>query len=275
MTPGRAAGRGPATARLLHAEWTKLRTAPSTGWLLLAVVAVTVLVGLGTVAGTSRAQCPPDAECLLDPARLSLTGVWLGQAAVAVLAALAVTNEYGTGMIRTTLAASPGRVAVLLTRAAVVTGTVLAAGALAVAGSLLAGRIILPGNGFTAANGFPEVSLADGTMVRAATGTVLYFGLIALLSVGVGAIVRDSTGAVSTLLALLYASPTAAALLAGDPQWHEWVQRLGPATAGLAIQATTGLERLPIAPWPGLGVLAGYAGASLLLGAIGFRLRDA
>lgn len=259
----------------MHAEWTKLRTVPSTGWLLLAAVAGTVLVSAGTVAGADRSRCPPDAECAVDLVRLSLTGVWIGQAAVAVLAVLAVTNEYGTGMIRTTLAANPRRGTVLLARAAVVTGTVLTTGTVAVAGSLLAGRIILLGNGFTAANGFPPVSLAEGATLRAATGTVLYLGLVALLGIGVGLLVRDSTGAVTAVLALLYAFPVAASLLVGDLQWYEWVQRLGPATAGLAIQATTDLGRLPIAPWPGLGVLAGYAGAAVLLGAIGFRLHDA
>ena len=32
-------------------------------------------------------------------------------------------------------------------------------------------------------------------------------------------------------------------------------------TAGLAIQATTGLNTLPISPWAGLGVLAAWAAA--------------
>jgi hypothetical protein len=46
-------------------------------------------------------------------------------------------------------------------------------------------------------------------------------------------------------------------------------------TAGLAIQATKGLDQLPIRPWAGLGVLAAYAGAAMLLGAALFKLRDA
>jgi hypothetical protein len=32
-------------------------------------------------------------------------------------------------------------------------------------------------------------------------------------------------------------------------------------TAGMAIQATTGLNSLPISPWAGLGVLAAWAPA--------------
>ena len=46
-------------------------------------------------------------------------------------------------------------------------------------------------------------------------------------------------------------------------------------TAGLAIQTTRGLDALPIAPWPGMAVLAGYAVAALVAGATVLRLRDA
>ena len=72
---------------------------------------------------------------------------------VAILAVLAVSAEYSTGMIRITLAAMPRRVTVLAAKAAVVTALILAAGAVAVAGSLLAGWLILPGHGFTRRTG--------------------------------------------------------------------------------------------------------------------------
>lgn len=50
---------------------------------------------------------------------------------------------------------------------------------------------------------------------------------------------------------------------------------VGPASAGLAVQATKNLDSLPIAPWSGLAVLAAWAGAGLLAGAAVFTLRDA
>ena len=102
----------------LHAEWTKLRTAPGTAWLLLAVVALTVAVSAAAAAAT---RCPA-AGCGQDPAKISLTGVDLGQAVVAILAVLAISGEYSTGMIRITLAAMPRRTTVLAAKAAVVTG---------------------------------------------------------------------------------------------------------------------------------------------------------
>jgi ABC-2 type transport system permease protein len=142
----------------LHAEWTKLRTLASTFWLLLAAAALTVAV---SAAAAAAVRCP-SGGCTDDPAKISLTGIYLGQAVVAVLAVMAVSGEYGTGMIRVTLAATPRR----LTETA-------------------------------------------------------------------------------------------------------------PLTAGLAIQATTGLNTLPISPWAGLGVLAAWAAGALVLGGMLLRSRDA
>ena len=60
----------------LHAEWTKLRTVASTGWLLLGVIAATV--ALSATASAAR-SCGPAAGCHPDLTRLSLTGVGLGR----------------------------------------------------------------------------------------------------------------------------------------------------------------------------------------------------
>jgi len=256
----------------LHAEWTKLRTVPGPGWLLAATIAATVAV---SAAATAATRCPPGIACPVDTAKLSLTGVELGQAVVAVLAVLAVSTEYSTGMIAITLTAVPRRSAVLAAKAAIVGGLVLAAGTIAVAGSLLAGRLLLPGHGFTPARGFPLLSLADGPVLRAAAGSVLYLALIALLSLGTAVIVRDSAAAIGVVLGLLYLAPIIAAVIAGNPHWQHRIERYAPMNAGLAIQSTTGLHSLPISPWGGLGVLAAWAAAALLAGGLLLRLRDA
>lgn len=122
--------------RAVRSEWTKLRTVPSTGWLLLAIVGCTVVATAATVASVSTTHCPTPAECFEDTTKLSLTGVWLGQAAVVALAVLAITSEYGTRTIQTTLAANPHRLGVLATKAAVVVGLVLPAGAVGVPSAL-------------------------------------------------------------------------------------------------------------------------------------------
>ena len=254
----------------LHAEWTKLRTLPGTGWLLLGVVAATVIIS-ATVSASMG--CSSAAACHADVTKLSLTGTYLGQAVVAIVAVLAVGGEYATGMIRTTLAATPRRTTLLAAKAGVVTAVTLVAGTLAVLGSLLAGRLILPGHGYTPANGYPVLSLANGTVLRAGAGTVLYLALIALLSLGIAAVVRDAAVAIGAVLGLLYLFPIIAVVT--DPHWRRHLEQIGPMTAGLEIQASTGLSTLPISPWAGLGVLAAWAAAALLAGGLLPRLRDA
>ncbi|HTW02411.1 MAG TPA: ABC transporter permease [Streptosporangiaceae bacterium] len=255
----------------VRAEWTKLRTVPGTPWLLAATMVLTVAVSIAATAGT---RCPAGAACPLDTTKLSLTGVEFGQAVVAVLAVLGISGEYSTGMIRATFTATPRRAAVLAAKACVTTGPVLLAGGIAVAGSLLAGGLLLPGHGFTATRGFPPVSLADPAVLRAAAGSVLYLALIALLSLGVATAVRDSAVAIGLVLGLLYLFPIVASL-AANPHWQRHLEQIGPMTAGLEIEATTGLHSLPISPWAGLGVLAAWAAAALLTGGLLLRLRDA
>ena len=254
----------------LHAEWTKLRTAPGTIGLLIAAVALTVAVSAAAAAAT---RCPA-AGCAEDPAKVSLTGVYLGQVVVAVVAVLAISGEYSSGMIRTTLAAMPRRITVLAAKAALVTGLTLVTGTLAILGSLLAGRLILPGHDFTAAHGFAPLPLADGPVLRAAAGSVLYLALIALLSLGAATAVRDSAVAIGIVLGLLYLFPIVAGVVS-DSHVQRHLQQIAPMTAGLDIQATTGLRSLPLSPWAGLGVLAAWAAGALLIGGLLLRLRDA
>ena len=258
------------TARATRAEWTKLRTAGGTGWLLLSVVVLTV--GLG--AGTARATVCPGEHCGADATRLTLSGVLLGQAVVAVLGVLMISGEYGSGMIGTSLAAVPRRVSLLAAKASVLTGTVLVAGVVAVLGSLAAGRLILPGNGFTPAHGYPALSLTDPATLRAACGSVLYLALVALLALGIATAVREAAAAIGLVLGLLYLFPLLAHV-ATDPAWARRLQQLAPMPAGLAVQATRNLAQLPIGPWAGLGVLAAWAAGALLLGAVALRTRDA
>jgi ABC-2 type transport system permease protein len=254
----------------LHAEWTKLRTVASTGWLLLGVVALTV----GVSAATAAAATCSFSGCQADPAKLSLTGVQAGQAIVAIIAVLAVSNEYSTGMIRVTLTAMPRRLTVLAAKAALIAVLVLAAAATAVLASVLAGRLMLPGHGFTLAHGFLPLSLRDGPVLRAACGSVLYLALIALLSLGLATAVRESAVAIGLVLGLLYVFPVVTSVI-GNQHWQRHLEQIGPMTAGLYIQATVNLRSLPLTPWQGLGVLALWAAGGLLVGALVLRFRDA
>ncbi|MGH3152629.1 MAG: ABC transporter permease, partial [Streptosporangiaceae bacterium] len=184
----------------------------------------------------------------------------------------AIGDEYSTGMIKLSLSAVPRRLTWFFAKAAVLTGPVLIAAALAVAGSALAGWLILPGHGFTPAHGY--ASLTAGADIRAAAGTVVYLTLIALLSLGVAAAVRDSAAAIGLVLGLLYLFPIAAALIT-DATISRHLQQIGPLSAGLDTQATIGVNGLPLTPWQGLGVVALWTAGALLLGALALISRDA
>jgi ABC-2 type transport system permease protein len=231
---------------------------------------LTVAVG---AAADAAATCP-SGGCQADPAQLSLTGVQVGQAIVAIIAVLAISNEYSTGMIRVTLTAMPRRWSVLAAKAALIGGLVLVTGTLAVLGSVLAGRLILPGRGFTAAHAVPPLSLGHPPDLRAAVGSVLYLVLIALLALGVATAVRDSAVAIGLVLGLLYLFPIVSTVV-GNQHWQRHLEQTGPMQAGLYVQATVGLGALPLTPWQGLGVLAAWAVGALLLGGLLLRLRDA
>jgi ABC-2 type transport system permease protein len=229
----------------------QLGRVPGTVWLLLAVVVLTV--GVSTLAvGTGSTT---------DDAKLSLTGVAFGQAVVAILAVLAIGGEYSTGMIHVTFAAMPRRGLVLAAKGLLVALLTAAAGAVSVAGCLVAGR------------GYLDLPF-DGPVRRAALGSVLYLMLIAVLSLGIAALVRDSAAAIGVVLGLLYVLPIVAHAFT-DPKWERHLLQIAPMSAGSAIQATVGLKDLPIGPWPGLGVLAAWAAGALVLGGLALRLRDA
>ncbi len=218
-----------------RAEWTKLRTTPGPWWLLAATATLTVALGSAVTAASG-----------VESIHLALSGVYLGQAPIAVLAVLVVSGEYSTALISTTLTAIPNRPIVLAAKALVLTVLVAAVGTPAVLASLL-----LPGR-------LP----ADGPALRAGAGSVAYLILIAILSLGVAAVVRDSAVAIGAVLGLLFLPPILTQMVA-NPHLHRLLDRAAPTNAGLAI-----------GPWAGLGVLAAWTAGTLLAGTLALRFRD-
>jgi len=262
----------------VRAEWTKLRTEPGQLWSAVATGVILVAAAVIWATGAVAQQCPDEAPgCvteIVDIVRLSLSGVQFAQFAVIVLAVLVTTDEYATGLIHSTLLATPRRRAVLASKAMVVTAAALSGGAWGVLVSLPVARVVLAGNGFTTANGYPPISLADGPTMRAAGGSILYLGLIALLSIGVGLAVRHTLAALTVVTCLLYALPLVGVAL-GNVHIQRFIAKYAPLPAGLSIQATQRLDQLVIGGWPGLGVVAAWASVALLVGAVMFAVRDA
>ena len=256
--------------RALGAEWTKLRTVRSAPWTLLAVLGLTV--GLSLLLASGSSSTPPGAGGDNDLMRDSLVGVYLALFAVVGFGVVAITSEYATGMIRATFAAMPGRGRVLLVKAFLVGVSVFVVGLVASTTSFAVGQHVLRDNGY-APPGYPEWTLDDGPAQRAVVGSALLLAAIALLSLGVGAILRHGAAAISLLLALMFVPLVFANTLPDNIR--DLVQKTSPG-AGFAIQQTVARDdALPIGPWAGLGVTFTWAAAALLLAMVLIRVRDA
>jgi ABC-2 type transport system permease protein len=251
----------------LRFEWTKLRSVRSTTWALLAVVGVSVAIGVIS-ASTSETNGGGDDDVVL----ISLVGLFLGQIAAVALGVLAIGAEYSTGTIRTTFIADPRRRTVLLAKILVVGVVTAVVGAVASAGSFLAGQAILHGHGYVAANGYPAVTLADGPALRAVAGGALYLVLAALLGLGLGALLRSTAAGISIVLALLFV-PSLIGVTGFLPERVGDVIVKASPLSGLNVIAT--VEQPPTRPWPGLAIAAAWAAASLLAALWRIGRRDA
>ncbi|MGW6512266.1 ABC transporter permease [Streptomyces niveus] len=123
--------------QVLAAEWIKFRSVRSTVWTTVATFVVPV-VGAVFVAATGSLQ---DGDTVIGG---SLTLSVVAQMLAAVVGAMTITGEYGSGTIRTTLAANPNRGTVVAAKVALVAGLmyVLALGSCVLA--VAVGGVLLP-----------------------------------------------------------------------------------------------------------------------------------
>jgi ABC-type transport system involved in multi-copper enzyme maturation permease subunit len=233
----------------------------------------TEAAGVFTVTGSGdvRGVAPEENQGGADTVKNSLSGVEVGLIAIAVLGVLFATSEYRTGIIRTTFAANPRRVRVFTAKAAVVAAAAFGTGVLAAVIAFLVTQPTLHRNGFRPP-GYPYRSLTEGPVLRAVVGTGLFLAVFALLSFGIGTILRRSAGAITLVLALILVPQ----LIAGNLSLAaaKLINRATP-LAGLAIQQTREQFDTPIAPWPGFAVLCGWAAVALGLAFWLLRRRDA
>ena len=251
----------------LRSEWTKLRTVRSTLWTL--GITVVLGIGLGAVAAATTAARWSTAslaeQLTFDPVRVSLTGILLAQLAVGILGVLVMTAEYGTGTIRATLAAIPHRRLVLVAKGIVFGLVALVVGEVVSFAAFFLGQSLLTAPA-------PHTTLGAPDVLRAVVGGGLYLTVLGLLALGLAAIIRHTAGAISAFVAALLILPLIVAALPssiGGP-----IGRYLPANSGVTLVSVRS-DPASFSPWVGLGVLAGYAAALLVLGGILLRRRDA
>ena len=124
-----------------------------------------------------------------DPTKNSFVGLAIGQLIMATFGALAITSEFSSGMIRATLAAVPDRPLLLAAKAAVVGAVALAAGEILAFAGFLAGQAAV-------ASPAPHATLGQPGVLRAVLMAGAYLCVIALIGLGLGAIIRHTAGAI-------------------------------------------------------------------------------
>jgi ABC-type transport system involved in multi-copper enzyme maturation permease subunit len=252
-------------ARVLRSEWTKLRTQPAASWCLLA--AVILITCFGILYSLLRVARPPHGAAVsaFDPAAVSLSGAQLAQIAAGVLGVLLVTSEYGTGLIRTTLAAVPRRLPVLWAKAMLLVAVTAAACLPAAFAAFLAGQSIL-------ARQHLGVSLSQPGVARAVVGSALYLAVAGLIGLGLGALLRSTAGGIAALFGLLFGVQLAVGFLPGS--LSEDIGKYAPTTAGQAVtMVSPDASSLP--PWTGFGVMCLYAAVLVVFAALRLRRGDA
>jgi ABC-2 type transport system permease protein len=169
---------------LLNVERIKLFSTRSPYWCLVAIVVAAL--GFATLFG------------LIDNGRAAISylvmqGVGLGMSIFMVLAALSITTEYRFGTIRNTFLAAPRRPAVLAAKTLLiallgaVVGVVVSIAAFFLAKALATAPLV-------------PLELSTGDDWRQVIGYGPLVAIAGVIAVSVGAIIRQSAGAVAILL---------------------------------------------------------------------------
>jgi ABC-type transport system involved in multi-copper enzyme maturation permease subunit len=210
-----------------------------------------------------------------------IAGLFAGLIVVLVVGTMFIAAEYRRGLIRTTLTAAPRRGQVLAAKAIVTAVVTFAAGLAGSAAAVLLGEHMLRGSGFYI---FPVGGL---TQVRVIAGSAALLAVAAVLALALGVIWRHGAGPVTATITLIvvpffFTGPLA--ILRGTAA--DWLLRVTPAAAFAVQQVLPAYPQVsnaytpqygyyPLPPWAGLGVLCGWAAATLGLAAFLLCRRDA
>ena len=256
--------RRPGFPETLRAEWIKFWTVRSTMW------STVMLFVLGT--GLTVLVCATSADWLStedadeSPASFLTWGMMFAQITAIVLGTLAVTSEYGTGMIRATLAATPRRGSVLAAKAVVLAVTLFVAGTVTAFAGYFAGNWFFTNAGI-------GVPLGDDGVLRSMFGSGLYLAGLGLLAAAAGLLLRHTAAALSAVLALVFVVGNMAFLLPGS--WGEWTAKLLPGNAGGEVAIPVSFTANALDPWVGFAVFAGEVAVLMVVALVTFRRRDA
>ena len=257
---------GPVTqVRVVRAEWTKLRALRSTWWCGLS--AVVLIVGLGAaIAGSGTPYHVSAGNSAATGVSAALLGVLFAQLVIGVVGVLAFSGEYGTGMIRATLAVVPSRLPVLWAKLIVLAGLVLPVTLLCAVADFFAATAI------ESSRGGSVISLTDPGVLRTVVGTSLYLTVVVIIGLALGALLRRTAAALSVFAAVFFVVPIVVGAL---PHKITGFAPYLPSNAGGVLWGNPLTTAHALSPWAGFAVLCGYAVVLTALAAWRLRRRDA
>jgi ABC-2 type transport system permease protein len=244
-------------------EWIKLRSLRSTWWTL--AIAAAGAIGIGVAVGINTRNAAGDLT------NNALAGIIPSLLLVGVVGALAVTSEYSSGMIRTTLSAAPRRPLLLTAKAAVFAAVAIAVGEAASFIAFFAGGAALR-------HGISAPALTQPGVLRAVLLSGVSFALIGLIGLGVGAMVRHSGAAIAVVIGGVYVLPTIVGQVAHGVGAYMPIIIIGNSLTTTKPQLCPAhADYCPhfLSAWTGLGLLGLYAAAALAIGGWLLARRDA
>ncbi|OAH15302.1 ABC transporter permease [Streptomyces jeddahensis] len=252
--------------QVVRSEWTKIRSVSSTVWTLGLAAVVTIALGtlISILSKREFDSLGAREQVSFDPTFISFAGMSLGQLAMIVFGVLVVSNEYSTGMIRTSLAAVPQRGTFLFGKVAVATLLAFVVGLATSFVAFFLGQAML---------GEHAASLSDRGVLRAVIGGGLYMMLIAMFSMGVAAMLRGPMLSLGILMPFFFLISN----ILGNVSATEKIGRYLPDQAGSKImQVVTPFgDDTPYGPWGGLGIMVLWVMAALVGGYAVIKKRDA
>jgi ABC-2 type transport system permease protein len=253
--------------RVFLSEWTKLRSVRSTRYALLAAVVLTI--GLATIASyviASRWTGMPVAErANFNPLEPSMIGLNFAQLAIGVLGVLVISAEYSTGMIRSSLIAVPRRLPVLWAKAGVFAGVTLVLMVPAALVAFFVSQSILSGQNI-------QIAFSQAGVARAVIGAGAYLTVLGVFALGLGAIIRNTAGAITAFAGILFVLPGIMQVLPSS--WNNAVSPYLPSNAGQQIMRIVA-DPNALSPWVGFAVFCGYTVVVVAIAAVLMRRRDA
>jgi ABC-type transport system involved in multi-copper enzyme maturation permease subunit len=253
--------------RLTKAEWIKLRSLRSSKWTMVALVVVTVGLGalFSALTGHHWSHMSADDRRTWDPTNVTLAGAAFGQLAAAVFGVLAITGEFASGTIRSSVAAVPRRTPLLVAKALVYGGVALVVGELISFASYFIGVALMSGHA-------PITHIGDPGVVRAIALTGAYEAIVCVIAIGIGTALRHTAGAISSLVAILIVLPSIIAALPTSAQ--NALERFMPEQIAASSTGAVVPEAHYFGPWTGFGMLVLYAAVAMGIGAWRFARCD-